>query len=47
VIDVGDRLCGGGFEGDLVPEGFEFADEVALTHLGVIGAAGEVASSTW
>jgi hypothetical protein len=42
VIDVGDRLRGGGFEGDLVSEGFEFADEPAFPCFRAIDAAGEV-----
>ena len=29
MIGIGDRLRGGGFDGDLVPEGFEFGDEPA------------------
>jgi hypothetical protein len=33
---------GGGFEGDLVSEGFEFVDELACTCLGTVDAAGEV-----
>ena len=41
MIACGEWLRGGGFEGDLVPEGFELADEVALAGFGV-GGAGEV-----
>jgi hypothetical protein len=42
VINIGDRLGHGGFDGDLVSEGFEFADEPALACFGVVDAAGEV-----
>src|SRR5215218_7288833 len=42
VIGVGDRLCGGGFEGDFVPEGFKRADESLFAVVGVVSAAGEV-----
>ncbi len=42
MIDAGDRLRGGGFDGDFVSEGFEFADEAALADFGVVDAAGEV-----
>jgi hypothetical protein len=42
VINIGDRLCGGGFDGDLVSEGLEFADEPAFACFGVVDAAGEV-----
>ena len=42
VIDIGDRLRGGGFDGDLVPECFEFADESAFAGVGVVDAAGEI-----
>ena len=35
-------LRGGWFEGDLVPEGFEFVDESAFPCFRVVGAAGEV-----
>jgi hypothetical protein len=42
VISSGDRLRGGGFKGDFVSEGFEFADEPAFAGVGVIDAAGEV-----
>ena len=40
VIDVGDRL-GGGFDGHLLAEGFELADQAALAGFGV-GVPGEV-----
>ena len=42
VIDIGDQLCGGGFDGDLVTECFEFADASACLCLRAIDAAGEV-----
>jgi hypothetical protein len=42
VIDIGDRLRGGRFDGDLVPEGFKFADEPAFAGAGVVDAAGEI-----
>ena len=42
MIDSGDRLRDGGFYGDLVAEGFEFADESAFSRFGVVEAAGEV-----
>ena len=38
---MGELLRGGGFDGDLVSEGFELADQVVLAGLGV-GVAGEV-----
>jgi hypothetical protein len=42
VIDAGDRLCGVGFDADLVSEGLEFVDESACAGLGVVDVAGEV-----
>ena len=42
MIDVGERLRGGGFDGDLVPEGFELVDESTLAYFGAVEAAGEV-----
>ena len=39
---MGDRLRGGGFDGDCVAEGFEFADESSLAGIGAVDAAGEV-----
>lgn len=42
MIDIGDRLRGGGFDGDLVPEGLEFADEPTFAGVGVVDAAGEI-----
>lgn len=42
VIGIGDRLRGGRFDGDLVSECFEFADEPAFAGVGVVEAAGEV-----
>jgi hypothetical protein len=42
VIVSGDRLRGGGFDGDLVSEGFEFADESTFAGVGAIDAGGEI-----
>src|ERR671925_580376 len=42
MINFDDPLRGGGFEGDLVSEGFELADEPTLAYFGVVDAAGEV-----
>jgi hypothetical protein len=42
VIGAGGRLRGGRFDADLVPEGFEFADEPACAGVGVVEVAGEV-----
>jgi hypothetical protein len=42
MIGAGDWLRGGRFDADLVPEGFEFADEPALAGFGVVDATGEV-----
>ncbi len=42
MINIGDRLCGGGFDGDLVSKSFEFTDESAFACFGVVDAAGEV-----
>jgi hypothetical protein len=36
------RLRGGGFEGDLVAEGFELVDESAFAGVGMVDTAGEV-----
>ena len=41
MINIGERLRGR-FDGDLVTEGFEFADEPAFAGVGVVEAAGEV-----
>ena len=41
MIVVGGPLCDRGFDCDLLAEGFELADEVALAGLGVV-APGEV-----
>jgi hypothetical protein len=35
VIDIGERLGSGGFDADLVAEGFEFADESTLAASGL------------
>src|SRR3954454_8093073 len=42
MIDIGERLRGGGFDSDLVPEGFELVDESAFACFGAVEAAGEV-----
>ena len=42
MIDVGERLRGGGFDGDLVSEGFELVDEPAFPCFRAVDAAGEV-----
>ena len=42
MIGIGDRLRDGGFDGDLVPECFKFADELAFAGVGVVDAAGEI-----
>ena len=39
---MGGWLRGGWFEGDLVPEGFEFVDEPAFPCFRAVDAAGEV-----
>ena len=38
----GELWLGGGFQGDFLAEGFEFADEAAFAGFGVVEAAGEV-----
>jgi hypothetical protein len=35
MIDIGERLRGGGFDSDLVPEGFELVDESAFACFGL------------
>lgn len=42
MINIGERLGGGRFDGDLVSEGFEFADESPLTGIGTVDTTGEV-----
>src|SRR5436189_761087 len=42
MIDVGERLRGGGFDSDLVPERFELVDESTFAGVGAVEAAGEV-----
>jgi hypothetical protein len=42
VIGGSDQLRGGGFDGDLVTEGYEFKDESAFAGFGIVDAAGEV-----
>lgn len=41
VTNIGDWLRDGGFDGDLVSEGLEVADEPALACFGVVDVAGE------
>src|SRR4029453_9937473 len=42
MIDIGWRLRDGGFDSDLVPEGFELVDESTFACFGAVEAAGEV-----
>ena len=42
VINIGDRLRGGGFDADPVAKGFEFADESAFAGFEVVDSVGEV-----
>ena len=42
MINIGEWLRGGWFDGYLVPEGFEFVDEAAFACFRVVDAAGEV-----
>jgi len=42
VISFGVWLRGGGFDGDFVSEGFEFADESSFAYFGAVDTAGEV-----